>query len=300
MTHLVNDLVPQGLFFPEARYDGLTGHFNATGALVTGCLQNVDAYGSEAPTTPTVFECFRKERRLPAEAAWVVASNKSFGLLGGSKLRDWGDPCAANVILPKHFLLQAIRSAVATSEGPGVEDREALAKRMVSSLDEGYEGFGWKVHETGREIGKEVRATLAGFMTTFHPGVVRTLDYTGPYGDGDHADHHNAAYYAYEAQRDYATPHRVQGFRGYPMTQLPANQSGADAARKLAIFLAYSAHDSHACQTAAACRQDRRYWPWMLRTYQVSGPPAPAVETAQDAPTDQIPAAEASLHRSQA
>ena len=34
IPHLVNDLVPQGLFFPEARYDGLTGHFNATGALV--------------------------------------------------------------------------------------------------------------------------------------------------------------------------------------------------------------------------------------------------------------------------
>ncbi len=66
IPHLVADLVPQGLFFPEARYDGLTGHFNATGALVTGCLQNVDAYGGEAPTTPTVFECFRKERGLPA------------------------------------------------------------------------------------------------------------------------------------------------------------------------------------------------------------------------------------------
>jgi hypothetical protein len=104
-----------------------------------------------------------------------VASNKSFGLLGGSKLRDWGDPCAANVILPKHFLLQAIRSAVATSDGPGVEDREALAKRMVSSLDEGYEGFGWKVHETGREIGKEVRATLAkSLLDYFNDPLVPT------------------------------------------------------------------------------------------------------------------------------
>jgi hypothetical protein len=79
------------------------------------------------------------------------------------------------VILPKHFLLQAIRSAVATSEGPGVEDREALAKRMVSSLDEGYEGFGWKVHETGREIGKEVRATLAkSLLDYFNDPLVPT------------------------------------------------------------------------------------------------------------------------------
>jgi hypothetical protein len=175
IPHLVSDLLPQGLFYPAARYDGLTGHFNATGALVTGCLQNVDAYGGEAPTTPTVFECFRKERGLPPEAAWVVASNKSFGLLGGSRLRDWGDPCAANVILPKHFLVEAIKSAVSTEVGPGVEDREALAERMVAALDEGYEGFGWRVHESGRALGKELRATLAkSLLDYFNDPLVPT------------------------------------------------------------------------------------------------------------------------------
>jgi hypothetical protein len=175
IPHLVSDLVPQGLFFPETRYEGLTGHFNATGALVTGCLQNVDAYGGEAPTTPTVFECFRKERGLPPEAAWVVASNKSFGLLGGSKLRDWGDPCAANVILPKHFLVEAIKSAVASDAGPGVEDREALAERMVSALDEGYEGFGWRVHDPGRALGREVKASLArSLLDYFNDPLVPT------------------------------------------------------------------------------------------------------------------------------
>src|SRR6266581_1101072 len=145
IPHLVSDLVPQGLFYPETRYDGLTGHFNATGALVTGCLQNVDFYGNEAPTTPTVFECFRKERSLPPEEAWVIASNKSFGLLGGSKLRDWGDPCAANVILPKQFLV------------------------------EGYEGFGWRVNETGRAPGQEVRASLArSLLDYFNDPLVPT------------------------------------------------------------------------------------------------------------------------------
>jgi LmbE family N-acetylglucosaminyl deacetylase len=123
--------------------------------------------------------------------------------------------------------------------------------------------------------------TLTGFMRTFHPSAIRTLDYTDAYGDGDHADHHNAAYYTYEAQRTYPTPHRLQGFRGYPVSGLPANQPAAVAARKLAIFLAYSAHDPHACQTAVACRQDRNYWPWMFRSYQVSGLPAqPSRQTA--------------------
>jgi hypothetical protein len=175
IPHMVSDLLPQALFFPEARYEGLTGHFNASGALVTGCLQNVDAYGSEAPVTPTVFECFRKERGLPPEAAWVVASNKSFGLLGGSKLREWGDPCAANVILPKHFLVEAIKSAVSTPTGPGVEDREALAARMVSALDEGYEGFGWRVHDTGRAPSREIRESLArSLLDYFNDPLVPT------------------------------------------------------------------------------------------------------------------------------
>jgi hypothetical protein len=175
IPHLVSDILPQGLFYPDARYEGLTGHFNATGALVTGCLQNVDAYGSEPPTVPTVFECFRKEHGLPAEEAWVVASNKSFGLLGGSKLRDWGDPCAANVILPKHFLVEAVKSAVSTDAGPGVEDRQALADRMVSALDEGYEGFGWRVHESGRALAKEVRQSLArSLLDYFNDPLVPT------------------------------------------------------------------------------------------------------------------------------
>jgi hypothetical protein len=175
IPHLVSDLVPKGLLYPETRYDGLTGHFNATGALVTGCLQNVDAYGGEAPTTPTVFECFRKERGLPPEETWVIASNKSFGLLGGSKLRDWGDPCAANVILPKQFLVEAVKSAVSTDAGPGVEDRQALAERMVSALDEGYEGFGWRVHEAGRTLGREVRTSLAkSLLDYFNDPLVPT------------------------------------------------------------------------------------------------------------------------------
>ena len=123
IPHLASELVPQGLVYPVARHEGLTGHFNSTGALVTGSRQNVDAYGSEAPVTPTIFELFRKEHALPPEEAWVIATNKSFGLMGGSKLRAFGDPYSANVVLPKQLLINTIKSAVSTNSGPGVEDR---------------------------------------------------------------------------------------------------------------------------------------------------------------------------------
>jgi len=161
IPHLASELVPQGLVYPVARHEGLTGHFNSTGALVTGTRQNVDAYGSEAPVTPTIFEQFRKEHALPPEEAWVIATNKSFGLMGGSKLRAFGDPYSANVVLPKQLLIKTIKSAVSTNNGPGVEDRRALAERMMLALDEGYEGFGWRVFESERTLGPELKASLA-------------------------------------------------------------------------------------------------------------------------------------------
>ena len=161
IPHLATDLVPRGLVFPAARYEGLTGHFNATGALVTGCRQDVDAYGGDAPLTPTIFELFRKEHDLPPEETWVIATNKSFSRMGGSKLRAFGDPYSANVVLPKQLLIDTIKSAVSTDAGPGVDDRQALAERMMLALDEGYEGFGWRVFDSGRAIAAELKATLA-------------------------------------------------------------------------------------------------------------------------------------------
>ena len=175
IPHLANELVPQGLVYPVARYDGITGHFNSTGALVTGSRQEVDAYGSEAPVTPTIFELFRKQHNLPPEEAWVIATNKSFSLMGGSKLRDYGDPYSANVILPKQLLIETIKSAVSTDAGPGVEDWRVLAERMMLALDEGYEGFGWKVFEAGRHLGPELKATLAkSLLDYFNDPMVPT------------------------------------------------------------------------------------------------------------------------------
>ncbi|QIM20734.1 hypothetical protein G7075_05540 [Phycicoccus sp. HDW14] len=173
-----------------------------------------------------------------------------------------------------HVRLVFLRLPAGSPRGRAVHHHECLSRLRA--------GTGPVVHAvdgTASYSSASLRATLTGLMTTFHPGVVRTLDYTDPTGDGDHTDHHNVAYYTYEAQRAYTVPHRVEGFRGYPMGRLPANQPEAVDARKLATFLAYAAHDSHVCQSAAACRDDRRYGSWLRRTYPVSGPPAPAVES---------------------
>ena len=91
----------------------------------------------------------------------MIATNKSFGRMGGSALRAFGDRYSANVVLPKQLLIDTIKSAVSTDAGPGVDDRQALAERMMLALDGGYEGFGWKVFESGRAMAHELKATLA-------------------------------------------------------------------------------------------------------------------------------------------
>jgi len=161
IPHLASDLAPKGILYPTARNEGVTGHFNSTAALITGSWQYVDSFGSEPPATPTIFEYFRRERRLPPEETWAIATNKSFSLIGGSKLRDYGDPLAANVILPKQLLLEAIQTAVSSNNGPGVEDRQSFAQQMITALDEGYESYGWQVYDRSHRISHELKASLA-------------------------------------------------------------------------------------------------------------------------------------------
>ena len=118
-----------------------------------------------------------------------------------------------------------LRLPTGSPGGRAIHHYECLSKLHAGTIKVVH-----AVDGTAAYSSASLRATLTGFMTKFQPSVLRTLDYTDPYGDGDHADHHNAAYYTYEAQRDYTTAHRLQGFRGYSMTLLPANQSDSAAA----------------------------------------------------------------------
>lgn len=95
--------------------------------------------------------------------------------------------------------------------------------------------------------------TLTGLMELDRPQVIRTLDYAGRYGDGDHADHHAAGYFTYLAQRDYPPPHTITGYLGYQLAKEPVNLTGDARDTKLRLFLAYAAHDRKVCQTPAQC-----------------------------------------------
>jgi len=90
-------------------------------------------------------------------------------------------------------------------------------------------------------------------MNIYQPGEIRTLDYAGRYGDGDHADHHTVGYLTYAAQRDYRSPHRVSGYMGYEVDGQPENLTDDVRDVKLGYFLAYAPFDLKVCQSSEDC-----------------------------------------------
>ena len=94
---------------------------------------------------------------------------------------------------------------------------------------------------------------LVGLMNRFRPTLLRAPDYLGRLGDGDHSDHHSSAYFIREAHYRYLYRHRLTGYLGYGVKNLPSNLTQAQTDAKLATFLAYAPHDVNVCQTAETC-----------------------------------------------
>lgn len=109
------------------------------------------------------------------------------------------------------------------------------------------------VDGTGSYTKATLISTLAAIMDTFQPTVIRTLDYTGNYGDGDHGDHHTSAFAALAAHKSYTTPHQITAYMAYEIANRPVNVRYASRDHKLDIFMAYAVHDSKVCQTLRDC-----------------------------------------------
>lgn len=77
IPHLSGDMVRHALLFADIRNQGVTAHFNAISSIFTGNWQRVDDWGKLAPTTPTLFEFFRKQMGVAQSDTWVIASNKA-------------------------------------------------------------------------------------------------------------------------------------------------------------------------------------------------------------------------------
>jgi hypothetical protein len=111
-------------------------------------------------------------------------------------------------------------------------------------------------------------STLTAMMSAFGAISVNTQDYVGTFGDGDHSDHHAAAYFAQAAQQAYGASSALVGYLDYTTETMPANVTGADATAKSNAFYTYAPFDSDQCNTPAACAGSD-YQDWLLRQYYV-------------------------------
>jgi len=164
------ELRPQGYFYADCQNQGVLSHYNSTASILTGQWQRVDDFGLEAPASPTIFEHYRQATKAKPTDAWAICTNKSFGPIGASSVRDLGLPYGANVILPKQLLLGAVEDIVRKRPKQGVADRDNVLRQLSDILNEGYEGVGWTVFSQSRDLDKHVRETLTRSLVEFIEG----------------------------------------------------------------------------------------------------------------------------------
>jgi hypothetical protein len=172
IPHLSRDLLPQALFYPDARNEGVTAHFNAISSILTGNWQRVDDWGKLAPTTPTLFEHFRKRLGAAQSDTWVVASNKALtSLIGASSAADYGPVYGANVVFPKQLMVAAVANALRAGRSRNLADRAKIEAELESMLEAGnYEGLGWTVFDGADRLDPRARDTIEEAITSFVRG----------------------------------------------------------------------------------------------------------------------------------
>ncbi|MBM3725566.1 MAG: hypothetical protein FJW40_09095 [Acidobacteria bacterium] len=164
-------LRPKGFFYSNCANAGVLSHFNSSASILTGNWQRVDDFGFERPAGATIFEQFRKQRRLPSTQAWAICTNKSFSLMNHGAARDLGEPYGANLVLPKQLLIEAVDEVVKQRAAPGgVADRDAVLRQLEGVLNEGYEGIGWTIFKGSRDLDNTVRATLTRSLVEYING----------------------------------------------------------------------------------------------------------------------------------
>ncbi|KAF7175120.1 hypothetical protein CNMCM7691_006524 [Aspergillus felis] len=98
---------------------------------------------------------------------------------------------------------------------------------------------------------------------------INTQDFVHDYGDGDHSDHHTAAYFVHEAFADCASTASITGYMGYPVESEPANVEGDLLSQKKAVFYNYAGYDRNTCHSDEGCN-GRVEALWIQREYIVS------------------------------
>ena len=169
LPHLTGPLFGHCLFYPHTRNEGVTAHFNAISSVLTGNWQRVDDWGKLAPTTPTLFEQFRKDLRAGRSDTWMVASNKALtSQIGASSSAHFGPKYGANVVFPKQLMLMAVEEALRGGRTASMADRARVQTELEAALEgSNYEGLGWNVFDASDQLDPRVRGTIESAIAGF-------------------------------------------------------------------------------------------------------------------------------------
>lgn len=173
IPHLTLDLGPNSLLYLHARNEGVTAHFNSISSILTGNWQRLDDWGNQPPTTPTLFEQYRKHLHVGAGDTWLVASNKALtNLIGTSSASHYGPEYGANVVFPKQLMLMAIVNALRNGRTGNMADRNKVEAELETAMaGSNYEGLGWNVFDAADQLDPGVRGTIEAAIANFvHSG----------------------------------------------------------------------------------------------------------------------------------
>ncbi len=96
-----------GTLFKEFRYNqGPTGHFNGHTTAITGKYTDNSLSLLERPTSPTVFELYRKHNSPSMSALnswWITHTNNLYPILNYSNVNGYGPDYGANQLSPNDF-----------------------------------------------------------------------------------------------------------------------------------------------------------------------------------------------------
>ena len=172
IPHLSSDLMPNSLLYLHSRNEGVTAHFNSISSILTGSWQRLDDWGNEAPTSPTLFELYRKQLHVDAGDTWLVASNKALtSKMGASSSSHFGPQYGANVVFPKQLMVDAVLNALRNSRTANMADRNKVEAEFESTLaGSNYEGLGWNVFDAADRLDPRVRGSIETAIANFVHG----------------------------------------------------------------------------------------------------------------------------------
>jgi LmbE family N-acetylglucosaminyl deacetylase len=112
----------------------------------------------------------------------------------------------------------------------------------------------------------DLESMLSRIMHITGPRLIRTLDWDGVPGDGDHSDHRAVARLVRSARDRVVPAARLLGFAGYPVQDRPPNIPPAQLAEKVAVLTAYAEFDERTWHPRT-CGDGRPEAAWLMRQY---------------------------------